>query len=100
MTSFPGLFNHGELEICRQRIFIDYLDQEKEDLKVDFSTLITVIPRLREIFSFKSFLRAKILYTSRSFHLNENLVGLVPIIDMIISAPEDHINAEWRLFDD
>jgi len=71
-----------------------------EDLKSDYETLSKLIPRIDKKYTFELFHRAKILFTSRSFNLDEELIGLVPIFDMINTAPTDQINAQWVLVDD
>ena len=36
LKSYPGMMNYDDLEICRKSLFIEFLEQEMDDLKQDF----------------------------------------------------------------
>jgi hypothetical protein len=51
-------------------------------LKDDFQILLDIFPEMAQKFKLEDYIRAKMIYASRSFNLKDD-EGLVPISDMI-----------------
>jgi hypothetical protein len=76
-------------------VFFEFLEQEIEDYQDDYNKLITAIPELGQQYTYNDYARARVIYASRSFTLNET-EGLAPIADMMNTDRRGKQNVQWE----
>ena len=85
VEDFPVYFTEEERSYLKGSPFLEYLDQEIEDIRYDYSLITRDIPEIGQRYSKEDFTKAKMLVISRNFGVTRQGVETniqVPIADM------------------
>lgn len=96
VEDFPVYFNEKERAYLTGSPFLDYVDEENEDIRYDYTLIARDIPEFGEKYSLEDYKRSKMLVISRNFgvtmHGTETNLQ-VPLADMFNT--ETPKNALW-----